>query len=473
MAPLIKFPIPLPKWAETLASIIPLSGLIEFVDVETSIHVYELRGGSVPFWNWPITPAGARILVSDQGAVGDCLLDQPQRSLRMACIDGRYGNSYPCSAPATTRLWADTQPIDKEIKNTSQNMNKSDKREQVLRVFQVHGDATPTLDQSIKSKKMSLSQKFTSPFSKHGGRYLMVSLLGSFLWIGLVIVSFMGKLYLAGAYLLLMPVTCFVVGFTHGIQPRKPVIRELPSYPRLVIAAGSENSLYWYAFEGPHTILNGLLNISLEHTKRDPRWRFFQLLLNQRSFFLILLTLCILGQWAMVLGSSALSGWDAFIISIWTAFCIFMSSYGYPVDVAAKEWLTKDCKFTVRTIKATLSSRSALLIALATINPDTPKSGARNPESIIQQTKWMDTIVDPSDDRTDMWKATIDHLGGTALQNPNDPDNPWWKKYVEEGVKIGTDIKKTLDTDATIVQNEPPTTDQGKTSANTQHISSP
>ena len=45
--------LPLPalyNWKQKLAGILPLSGLIEVIDVGMKIHLYELTG-RVPLWN--------------------------------------------------------------------------------------------------------------------------------------------------------------------------------------------------------------------------------------------------------------------------------------------------------------------------------------------------------------------------------------------------------------------------------------
>jgi hypothetical protein len=183
-------------------------------------------------------------------------------------------------------------------------MENHNRREQVLYVIQLREDTTSDAEH-VEGKK-SFWRNFTNSIRRRGPRYIAVSCTGWTCWIGLIVASFMGQLYIAVIYLVLMPSTCFVVGLTHGTKPRKPLIRESQPFPRLVIAAGSENSHYWYAFEGHKTLLNGLLNISLAPSQKLP----------YRPFGLYLLRLLTLGQWAIALGSSATMGWDAFIISI-------------------------------------------------------------------------------------------------------------------------------------------------------------
>jgi hypothetical protein len=48
---------------QQLAGILPLSAFIEFIDIATKVHLFKLNG-SVALWNWPVTPPGARLLLS-------------------------------------------------------------------------------------------------------------------------------------------------------------------------------------------------------------------------------------------------------------------------------------------------------------------------------------------------------------------------------------------------------------------------
>jgi hypothetical protein len=479
---LINFP-DLPEWAKTLATILPLSTLIEFIDVETKIHVFELRGGSIPHWNWLVPPAKARILLSDEATADDCFLDQPQRSRRLTCIDGRWGNEYPCSAPTTTRLWADIKDISKTIVNPfKENLGDPDSRKQELYIVQVREDETFGRDDKVA--KAAPSQKLAAFFRKHSPRYIAVACTGWMCWAGLMVISFMGGLYVAASYLLLIPLTCIAVSYTLGTKPRKPVIRtKVEAHQRLIIAAGSENPSFWFAFEGYQTLLNGLLNISLSRlpsptqsttqsttqsptqsttksttqsttksttqsttksTTQSPIQSLTQSLTQRlhrlsRSALLSLLSLLILGQWAMALGSCALAGWDAFIISIWTIFCIVTSSYGYPVGVAAKDWLKRDCNVRVETIKTVLSSRHALLFALAVINPDSKRD-----QDTWMDPKWMDPIIKETSERQDMWTAVKNYSDGSTLSTDVELQKFWWWKFVVEGVNVGKEVEAAL-----------------------------
>jgi hypothetical protein len=415
MSPAMSIFPDLPLWAQTLATILPLSALIEFVDVATELHAYQLR--SSVRWNWPVTPAGARLLLSEDDTSA-CCLDQPQRSIALQCLDGRYGNQYPCSNPTTTRLWVSTHKVDHLIQNVHKNMKDPTARKQSLRIVHLRDMASSTTNMPEKS---SIFEPLVSDLRTRNFRYLTVSSIGWLCWTVLVVLGFAGGLYIAGTYLLLMPLTGLVVGLTHGNTPKRPLKRNVGQFKRLIVAAGNLNALNWFAFYGSQTLLNGLLNLPLRRS-----------VVPGHGHFRWLLRLVIVAQWALVLASCAGEGWNAFIISMWVAFCIFMSAYGYPPDVAARDWLRRNCMIAVETIDTELSERQAMLNALVAINPDT-KEG---------RTNWMDPILASSPERL----ATLlkyledgDDYDASAVEQ-----NYWWK-YVVEGVEIGKKIKILLE----------------------------
>jgi hypothetical protein len=117
MPPLVT-PPPLTIWEQQLAGIVPLSALIEFIDVATKLHIFELTG-TVPTWNWPVTPTGARLLLSDEDTTDSCCLDRIAHSMTLHCIDGRLGTYIPAARrprrgclcqPSPSTIWYPTTP---------------------------------------------------------------------------------------------------------------------------------------------------------------------------------------------------------------------------------------------------------------------------------------------------------------------------------------------------------------------------
>lgn len=74
-------------WVSELAGILPLSALIDFIDVPGILHVFELTG-AIPLWCWAITPSGS-ILLSETNVDRSCFLDQFGKSPSLTCVRGQ------------------------------------------------------------------------------------------------------------------------------------------------------------------------------------------------------------------------------------------------------------------------------------------------------------------------------------------------------------------------------------------------
>jgi hypothetical protein len=123
-------------WVSEVAGILPLSALIDFVDVPLKLHVFELVGG-VPLWSWPITPAGSRLLLSNKATQEALCLDRFGHSTGLVGLDGRYGEQYFVSSPETLRLVLESQHV-VAVENEHENMKAQDLRAQNLEVVFVH-----------------------------------------------------------------------------------------------------------------------------------------------------------------------------------------------------------------------------------------------------------------------------------------------------------------------------------------------
>ena len=210
--------------------ILPLSALIEFIDVATKLHVFELNG-SVPLWSWPVTPAGARLLLSTEDTSNACCLDRPTRSVDLHCIDGRYGNCYPSCISTTLRLYMSAQKPDITVENTSSNMADKGLRKQSLDVFIVcDQDPVPS-----KWSHLRLSRTLNTVLSGKCPKYWLLSGVGWLSLIGITVISLLAGLYIASVFL---------------IHP----------WARLVLVNSSFNGSEWSAFYGRSSTLNALLN---------------------------------------------------------------------------------------------------------------------------------------------------------------------------------------------------------------------
>ena len=398
-------------WTQQLAGILPLSGLIEFIDVGMKLHLYELTG-RVPFWNWPITPAGARLLLSPEDTHYACCLDRPARSLALHCVDGRYGDTYNCSAPTTIRLCVIAKPTVVIIPNKSSNLAKEKERNQKWTVVYITQRAAASSDAGKR-------------FSPRHLRYWIICTIGWVCWIVLVVTTAMARLYHGLTYLLLMPMTGLVVRVTHGYRPRHLLKPDGSSFDRLVIASDSLNASEWWAFYGKSSLINSILNKPLCRATKSVESKALGWILR----------LLIAGQWVLAVGSCALQDWNAIFISFWIVLCAIESAYGYTAEDNVEDWLRQDCKVTSKHFRTMFSSRRALLSALVYLNPD----------SKDKCTKWIDPILVDAQDRREWEAAMLLALNDVSLVDEAEKDKYWWK-YISEAVDVGRDIKGSFGT---------------------------
>lgn len=381
---------PLSPWLQQLAGILPLCALVEFIDVATKLHIFQLNR-SVPIWNWPVTPVGGRLLLSDAGSTTDdtCYLDQEGHSPVLHCIDGRYGDLYPSSTQTTTRLCISKPRTSASLPNPSTNLEDMQARKQRLEVVSLKRLEYPStrVRGAVKGRLAILYDKLIGRSkSEHSITYQLTVWLGWLCWTGLTIISFGSRLYIAGVYLLLMPLTGLMVGYTHGGKPRQ-LLNERPSpFIRLVVATSSLNATKWLAFYGESSILNSLLNKPLVRNATYP----------MRGPLKMLLRLLIASQWTLAVGSCARQDWNALVISFWIGFCACMASWAYPPVKAARDWLQYSCKHVIDVTSTDFSSRRAMLGALVHLNPDSKE----------RLTNWIDPILASSPDRR-AWELAL------------------------------------------------------------------
>ena len=383
---------PLAPWLQQLAGILPLCALIEFIDIATKLHVFQLNR-SVPIWNWPVTPAGARLLLSSRGSSADeaCYLDQAGQSPVLHCIDGRYGDWYPSSTQTTTRMCITKPHSSKFVLNPSPNLADLYARKQKLEVISLKRLKRPSSQSRKKAKSNRVALLCDRLFRRrrrHSIIYELTSGIGWIFWLGATIVCFMSRLYIAGVYLLLTPLTGLVVSFTHGGNPRR-LLDDRPSpFKRLVVATDNLNGTNWLAFYGESNALNSLLNKPLVRVATSSTSSSLRLLL--------LLRILIAGQWALAVGSCALQDWNALIISFWIGFCGLVASYAYTPTTAARDWLQLSCDHVIESTSTEFSSRRSMLGALIYLNPDSKE----------RLTSWINPILADCADRR-AWESAF------------------------------------------------------------------
>lgn len=377
----------LPFWTQQLAGILPLTALIEFIDLLTKLHVFELAG-LVPLWNWPVTPAGARLLLATADNAHACCLDRENLSTVLHCIDGRYGDCYPGSTPTTTRLIVTAHKDAFTVPNDSPNLLEKSNRTQALKVILLSQKPIPYRSQPMlgTARRVSIWRRICSP----SVRYMLVSYAGWLCWVGAMIISGMCCLYLAAAYLILLPLTGLAIRSTHGGIRRGLLDEGASEFKRMIVATSNFNGTHWWLFYGGSRTLNSLLNKPLFRTGCARRPRLVRILLQA-------LIAC---QWVAAVGSCALQDWNAIIVSIWLLFCALTSSYLSTPQNGVRDWLERDCNVNVTCIGAEFSSRRAMLSAMLYLNPDSKE----------RRTSWINPILAPCAERNEWETALLDFI---------------------------------------------------------------
>lgn len=438
---------PLSPWLQQLAGILPLCALVEFIDVATKLHIFELNR-SVPIWNWPVTPAGARLLLSSGGSTTDneCYLDQVGHSPVLHCIDGRYGDWYPSNTQTTTRMCTSKPSAYTFVPNLSPNLADLQARKQKLEVISLKRLKWTPLQSRGKGRSICLAlwdRVIRTTGSQHSTMYSLISGIGWILWTGAITVCFMSRLYIAGVYLLLMPLTGLVVSYTHGGKPRRLLDGRPSPFKRLVVTTSSLNGNHWQAFYGESNTLNSLLNKPLVCAATSSTSVPLRLLLR-------LLIVC---QWALALGSCTLQDWNALVVSFWISYCAFFASYAYPPAKAARDWMEFSCRHVIEITSAEFSSRRSMLGALIYLNPD----------SVERSTSWINPILADCADRR-AWESAFFYLKQEGIPSKRtvlcfahtnldtkgtsateDDKTQYWWKYIIEGMQMGQKIMNVVE----------------------------
>ena len=395
------FPPDLGIILQQLAGILPLTALIEFISLPTKLHNFELTG-RVPLWNWPITPAGLRMLLRTKDNDDAAVLDRYDHSKILNCMDGKRGNWYPSSTPTTTRLLLFSD-IRKRLSldNDSPNMH--------LEHIRIHKLEVVVLLPASKHTNEKAGTKSSSwiKSTHHPWRYTLTSLTGWTLWTAAVALSLASNLYLAAAYLLLLPLSGLVVDITHGPGPvPRQLLNDRPSeHKRMIVACNTTNSLDWWQLYGSSTPLNSLLNNPLLRSRKHTTAT-----ITRHAAAIILLQVLTVCQWGLAVASCAFQGWDAFIISAWLGLCALSTSHLYPPERGVRDWFTHDCGLEARVIRASFSSRRSMLCAMVYLNPHTQTDlAAKGAKDAL---KWIDPVLPPGDDRTAWEDMLLKYIRG-------------------------------------------------------------
>jgi hypothetical protein len=368
-------------WVSAVAGILPLSALVDFIDVPLKLHIFQLVGG-VPLWSWPITPSGGRLLLSRKSFDAPCCLDEFGSSVGLIGLDGRYGDDYFIRSPETFRLAVQSSRPTR-IENLHTNMAVPDLRHQGLEIIHVtarNPEGTP------KSK----SRSAFNPHGVHSIWYIATSLVGWVALISDIVATVIFRLYLATAYFALMPVTGLVVFALYGIHPRRLLVPTGSGYNRLVVVARHMNETDWTIVYGDSTLINSLLNRPLKPTGPE-----IPSVVDKALNWA--LQLVILGQWALAIGATATTDWNAFFITFWIMLCIFSQAYILTPTSQARDWLRSYANLEFHRYQTEVSSRRALLNTIVALNPDTfalDGSGVEDRSKLNEEgMRWVEPIL--------------------------------------------------------------------------------
>lgn len=344
--------LPLPflsAWAANLSGILPLSALFDLTSPPTTLHTYQLSSRrSLP--TWVITPALARLLLTSDPT--PCPLDRPGLVPPLYCIDGRWGDTYPCASPHTIRT------ITAAAAPTTTAPTPTGGRPQRLTIVRVSSRRTP-----------------------HSRTSLLLPITAWLLWIASLTICLLASLHTAATYLLIQALTGLAVRVVHG-HPRH-LLDSTPSlYTRLVVAADSTNAAHWTAFVGGHKVVDSLLNKALCGAEPSVRGR-------------VVLGGLVAAQWALLAGACAGQDWNGVVVVGWVAVCRALE-WGRE-RTAAREWLCAN-GVGVESVQVAFSTRRSMLSALVALNPDS------------KFTSWIDPILRPSEDRAAWESALMEYL---------------------------------------------------------------
>lgn len=188
-------------WVGSLANILPLSALVDFLNTPQALHVYQLTG-LIPLWCWIITPSASRLLISQLWTSDFCFLDNFGHTQSLDCLDCRWGDCYPMANPETVRMCLKNIQA-ATLPNKHQNMLRKDIRRHTLEIILVKRDT-----QTSRRTQLPLG-------------YILSSAFGWSIWVGLTIFTGLFHWYWAVGFLVNMPLTGIIISLFYSPGPRQ------------------------------------------------------------------------------------------------------------------------------------------------------------------------------------------------------------------------------------------------------------
>lgn len=241
-----------PPWVRSLANILPLSALVDFVNVPAVLHTYQLTG-SIPLWCWPITPSGSRLLRAEARESDACCLDRFGNGPPVPiCLDGRFGDMYSMVNADTVRRCVEASVECTQLENTHCNVLREDARCQKLELVHV-------------------MRRGHNKHSRPSWQHWCISIIGWIFISGLIVMEVILGCWTALSFYLVVIVTGILVKLAYGCAPRGLNNSRGSAYNRLVISAPHVNETDWQIFYGESAIVNALLNRPLLHCTKQSK----------------------------------------------------------------------------------------------------------------------------------------------------------------------------------------------------------
>jgi len=428
------------SWARELAGVLPLSAFIDFIDL-TKLHIFELTGGSVPLWSWPVTPSGGRFLLSDEYMQKSCCLDRYGRSSTFMVMNGRSGYRNFAANPETVRMCMSSQRVNK-IQNDHMNKSNDEMTSRNLEIVHISEPYQDDLPQQLSWL-----------------RRILVSAMGWIILLGMIIMSGILQCFLSVAFLMIIPVTGVVIFYLYGRRPRKLGEHHAfrgkitDAFNSFCIVAEPINSMNGTVFYGDSKLIGSFLNRPLEPSQ-PPIHRF------ARGPLLMVLRILIVGQWGLILGAAALKDWNGYFIAFWIIFCIFSHTYLFSTYTSINSWTRSYANIKLERYQTELTSGIALLTTIIALNPHTFPFDRRTKQEDRKKfderaMKWVNRIWEPGTDRTvwedatrtgmnnvpeDISTLTPESLAKSLSVRAECP--PYWTRDISEGILMAARIKK-------------------------------
>nr|OQO23501.1 hypothetical protein B0A51_12417 [Rachicladosporium sp. CCFEE 5018] len=458
---------PAQPWVSQLAGVLPLSALIDFINVPRVLHVYQLTG-RMPLWCWTVTPSGSRLLFAGRNDREVCCLDRVKNGQGSICLDGRYGDMYILTSSTTMEMCLGGTQC-KAVANTHPNVEaEAYKRPQSLEIVAVkrrtmeapllpshrrtkaeqiaiHGDTrSPMSDHVRRLKRIAAKAPIFSklPHSPHSRKHLVATVFGCLIWSLLTALTIILGCWISTAFLLVVLLTGCAVFSIFGRKPRTFGERGVSTYNRLVLTAPHLNDTRWRVFFGESTVLNSMLNWPLLPRRPcQPHWT-----------LTLALRLLILGHCPLGIGSAAEQGLDAYLITFWIVFCILMQNLVFSSNSCVRDWLETSAEVNLERSGITVSSRRALINTIMALNPDTLSEHTQLDHYGVEKFDetgmlWLDAILKRNPERARWQEASRQAMSGIRLGQATlaslaaSYEREWWWKFVVEGIEVAERVR--------------------------------